>query len=473
MICILFVFSCSTNMKTDLTFRVGIAPTSADPLEYDFAVHHVIFRSVLGGLVTQYKNGGFHGEIAESWEVSNSGTLWKFKIKPEARFENGDKITPSIIVKSWSRLQKLLEERRSESEFFKILNKLVPNDNNGTLEIELNEPFPKLLETISFGLYSIVHPSNYDAVTGVWKDPKSVISSNSYKISDWKDSELTLILRDDFPSDTFLPNAFKKIIIQWKLNKLDSADMALATSISNIQSNEFSYYGNVNSSMAYLYCAGWNNPKSICHDSNNRRAIREEYYKQYDKLGIKPIRSFFPLAIKGVKEAGSENGSIDIGKINRLVYFNVPPEKNEHTKLFHKFNEVSENVAVNLKLKPEKRTVKNHEEYKKIKDPDNLEFTLDVMIGSSGVLVDDPKSDIRFMFLSKEGIQLPDLDGSIKAMLSEPDFDIQKVNERLWEQAVVWPVTHFSMGVWAKDFVDVSHLNLLLPPIQFQWIGSK
>ena len=47
--------------------------------------------------------------------------------------------------------------------------------------------------------------------------------------------------------------------------------------------------------------------------------------------------------------------------------------------------------------------------------------------------------------------------------LEKEKLDYQKINEILWDQAVIWPITHHSLGIWVKDSVDTSLLNLVLP----------
>ena len=92
----------------------------------------------------------------------------------------------------------------------------------------------------------------------------------------------------------------------------------------------------------------------------------------------------------------------------------------------------------------------------------------------TGILIEDPKDDIRFMFLSKEGIQLPDSDGRIHEELNNAEFNPQKINQLIWEQAIVWPINHFAFGLWARrDTFDFSEINLVLPPTDFQWLGYK
>jgi hypothetical protein len=49
------------NDPLDTLVVATAAPYSADPLEFDFFTHHIIFGSIFGTLVTEGKVGGIHG----------------------------------------------------------------------------------------------------------------------------------------------------------------------------------------------------------------------------------------------------------------------------------------------------------------------------------------------------------------------------------------------------------------------------
>ena len=43
------------------------------------------------------------GDLAESWEVSDDGTVWTFHLRPEAKFSNGDPVTAEDVRYSFER----------------------------------------------------------------------------------------------------------------------------------------------------------------------------------------------------------------------------------------------------------------------------------------------------------------------------------------------------------------------------------
>ena len=79
------------------------------------------------------------------------------------------------------------------------------------------------------------------------------------------------------------------------------------------------------------------------------------------------------------------------------------------------------------------------------------------------------------MFNSKHGIQLPDENGDIIKLLSNKNFNVQEVNQKLWDQAIVWPITHSSSGMWVKKSSKINYtkMNSSAHPLDAQFLYWK
>jgi hypothetical protein len=107
---------------------------------------------------------------------------------------------------------------------------------------------------------------------------------------------------------------------------------------------------------------------------------------------------------------------------------------------------------------------------------DGVDFSrFDLVIKGTGIDVLDPIEDIRFMFLSKQGIKLPDATGEIKEELKSEVPNIQKINQLLWDQAIIWPLRHYSTGLWVKkdNQLDFTGANVDSMAIDFQFISWR
>ncbi len=480
-------FSCierTTTIKKPIVVWMLRSPYSTDPIDYDAFSHHLAFRSVMSSVVSQYRVGEYVGVLAESWRVDSDHKTWRFKIRSNLLFENGDPITPQIIMSSWMRMAFLLKNRNSKSGFLdelegyeniqsidsKISGLQIEQPNS--LVLKFKKPFIKLLDTISFGLYGVVHPNLYDPKTGIWKDPKAFISSGAYKIMSWDKDSIQLNLREDFLPEMRHKNPLKEVHIVWDASKKLDADLKTGDSIEESLVLNHEFYGVAVSSIAYIHCLSWSHSKSPCYDFQKRRFLRDLFYNEFEKSGFKPVRSFFPLTIKGVKEVSKD---INSTKQNILANLSAVKFKSNHSShiLSVCYNKTINELINRVGLKASFVDIP-HQEINTQSTPNLPNYKVDIMPQKTGILIDDPDADIRFMFLSKEGIRLPDTDGRIHEELKKDPLDIQRINELLWEQAVIWPITHFASGFWAKkNMFDFSMVNLVLPPTEFQWIGWK
>ena len=89
---------------TIVNASIGDADTLDPALSYDTASGEII-QNVYETLV--YYDGiatdKFVGQLAESWEVSEDGTVWTFKLREGVKFHEGGDLTPSDVVYSFVR----------------------------------------------------------------------------------------------------------------------------------------------------------------------------------------------------------------------------------------------------------------------------------------------------------------------------------------------------------------------------------
>lgn len=469
----LLLFGCFENTRENVIFEIGDSPYSPDPIEYDYFIHHQVFRSVIGTLVSVYSKDEIAPFLASSWEYFDNKSRWKFNIRENITFENGDKISTKIIYQSFCRmayLQKVKSSRSGLLEFLVNFDQIQNINscpgisyNESSITFTFDRQIENLLESISFGHYGIVHPQDYNN-DGSWKNDRKILSSSFYKVLNWTENELQLDLRDNFKLDIGHPNKIKRININWKTSETLDSDLRMATSLDLIPP-KYTFFGGAKSKMAFLRISSWKNKKFYLSDREKRTSMRDFFYKKVkEETGFSPVRSFFPTSIPGVSELNGANKNADI----------QPPE---HSLKFAPFRDSPGNLGEILEIaaKSLKYTFvnpKSEEKYATL-NPDADEYVADLLAMGTGILIEKPEDDVRYMFLSKEGIRLPDETGEIYSLLEEKKLNLQKINELLFEQAIIWPLTHFADGVLAKDHIDVSMLNTIHPPIDFAFIGLK
>ncbi len=474
------------NVDESSSFWIPTAPYSTDPAEYDFGVHHITGAGVTATLVSQYNVGEYVPLIATNWDNFDNFKRWTFTIRAGQKFEDGTPITTQIVVSSLKRMAFLLHKKESSAGIFEHvvgIEKLQSLHDQLTglrivdnkIEITFTKPIKNLLGLISFGLYGIVHPSDYDDTTGKWKDDKKIIASGQYRLSKWNDDNVILERRDDFLVGYGHPRKFKQIVVTWKRSDYKKADMVFGSSFSEGLDSDYAFDGPVKSGIAYVHLFSWNNPKSVFYKKENRKILRDIFYDQLDAQDFQYTTSFFPLAINGVSEINRKKQEV-LGNSEIGGEITMPSSEESVNPLMHRFTEtwssISKTKASGYKINV-KFPKKDFQKMISDLDANKSEYTYDLHLMMTNILISEPSDDIRFMFLSKEGVCLPDTDGSVKKLLAEPTIDVQKINQKLWADAIIWPVLNYADGFWAKKNIDISMLNLNLPPIDFAWIGAK
>ncbi len=480
----------NSKMNDDSTQGIKIwsprIPFSTDPLDYDALAHHICFRSVYSSLVTDYKLGDISGQIASGWNVNDDKTVWSFEIRDNIYFSNGKLITPLSVAQSLNRAAYLMKIKNSNAgvleflvDFNKILNPIQTTEGisfgEKRITLKFIKPMPDLLQKISFGLYAVVSTDDFDNKTGEWLDKKKITSSGPYEIIDWNSSSLVLALKNNYPKNLMLKNPIVRAIFVFDEKSISNSDILIDFDDSLSIGAGYRFFGPAKSAIRYVECEGWNNAGSVCHNIVNRRKLRSLFYEYMDSTQFKIVNSFFPLAINGVKEIKPplENLSdinansfqkIKISKVNNAF-------KNEENKDITTPQEAFENAM--------KYTAEKYKTDIEIVSP-SIDSTnpspVDIRFRMTAILVDAPRHDIEFMFLSDRGIKLADSNGEIKKYLkSEPDFSVQRINEKLVDQAIVWPIGHMSLGVWAKENrgINLKSYNSILPPLDLQWIEME
>ena len=321
------------------------------------------------------------------------------------------------------------------------------------------------LDTISFGIFAVVHPSNYNPKSGEWLDDQNIVSSGFYQLETWTKDYLVLKLRPNYLRSMGNENKFDKIKISWDQDITDF-DIYYGMSNEYKQTNKLKFISGMNSQIAYAHCLSWKDPKSPLFSRKVRAAIRDKIYSIMNSTEV--TRSFFPLEIGGISEIQSTSPIEEHINFEKKIRI---PKVSSSRKISQEFYKNLSHAISNDKHKLTEHEMELKDFIEQLNPKAN--HKIDLAAVATGILIDEPLGDIKFMFLSKEGIRLPDSTGEIKEELSNPNIDLQKINQLLWDQAIIWPLSHFSAGYWVKNEIDTSLLNTTLPPIDFAWIGSK
>ena len=461
-------------------------PFSSDPIKYDYFIHHITFTSVYSTLVATLQGREIKGVLAKKWSHDTDFKVWEFDLRDDLKFSNGDLITPTDVLKSFKRITFLKRKQNSHSGLCEFLEgfdgftdysrDIVGISVKGNKFIlRFSKSMKDVLEKISFGIYSVVHPSSYNQHNLDWIETKKVISSGAYEVSTWNESEYVLKLRKDFNplnKENRIEEIRLKSIDDIKSSvDLSNTDIVIADSSSLMVNDDFEFISSaLGTKIGYVYCYGWNKQNSPLNNLDLRKWLREGLYQSLEKQKFNYTTSFFPEIMEGVKRIDRDKNltnpkNAPFSIVTHDFFTSKLPENKSQKSVAETFETAFDYMAETSSAKLVKEKI-----------ADGVDFShFDLVVKGTGVDVLDPIEDIRFMFLSKQGIKLPDSTGEIREELKSEVPNIQKINQILWDQSIIWPLRHYSTGLWVKKHnrLDFSGVNVDSMAIDFQLISWR
>lgn len=455
-----------------------MVPFSTDPLLYDESVHHLAFRGVYSSLVTEYAPNGMDPDLASEWHSSTDQKIWTFKIRKGLTFSDGSPLDAEVIRKSLTRAAFLLKAKGSHSGLlehlkgFQDLRSIHQVDgiakeqvgDEQEVVLTFTQSMPRLLELISFGLYGIVSPHDYDSNDGHWLNPRYIRASGSLRVVRFDERSIELE-RWRNPE----PSAPSRISLEWSDGAKDGSDLVLANSRTPLREGQ-AFAGGPASSIVYMHCLSWKAPNGACYSIQTRRWLKNKFYEALTKSGMNPPSTFFPPSLVNEQEPAFPRsvGEPTQTPIPLRVRLNKSASSNT-PKLNQALRSLIETPPISGSV-----TDPSSEEQSRELDPNLDTYSTDIVGRYTGILLEYPEDDVRFMFESKEGIRLPDPTGKIRKLLRSSSLDLHAIDAQLQEDSIIWPVDHCSVGlVYNRDLLDFSQLNLIQPATDLSRIRFK
>jgi peptide/nickel transport system substrate-binding protein len=186
-----------------LRARMNADIRSTDPGTNRDANTHGVMGHVVEGLVAFREDTSIGPMLAESWDISEDGKTYTFRLRQGVKFHNGAAMTADDVIWSFKRWLAPATQWRCLSEFSdngitKILGVEAPDPQ--TVTIRLERPTALFLGTLArpdCGQTAILH---HDSVgpDGKWIAP---VGTGPFKLGEWKRGQyIDLIRFDDYVS---------------------------------------------------------------------------------------------------------------------------------------------------------------------------------------------------------------------------------------------------------------------------------
>jgi len=184
-------------------------PESLDPHKTSTIYEAHILRDLFEGLVMQDAGADLIPGAAESWTVSDDGTVYTFKIRENAVWSNGDPVTADDFVYSFRRLQDPATAAEYASMLYVVKNgeavntgKAKPEElgvravDDRTLEVTLQAPTPYFLEMLTHQAAYPVHRPSIEALGADWIKPGNLVSNGAFTLAEFVPSDHIRIIKN-------------------------------------------------------------------------------------------------------------------------------------------------------------------------------------------------------------------------------------------------------------------------------------
>jgi len=176
----------------------GPEPDSLDPQKARSIESHTILRDLCEGLTTLARDASPAPGVAEDWSVSADGKTYTFRLRPTARWSNGDPVTGEDFVAALRRLV----DPATASQYAQIIDIIanagdiisgskapdtlgISAPDDGTVVIQLNAPAPYVPGLLSHPSTCPVHRPTLAAHANEIARPGVMVSNGAFVLKEW------------------------------------------------------------------------------------------------------------------------------------------------------------------------------------------------------------------------------------------------------------------------------------------------
>ena len=341
----LFVLSCSNTNKKDegisIYINTGPEPNTIDPsinVTSD-AVFYLIHT--FEGLVEKDMNGKLSLAAAESWEISDDGLTYTFKLRTNAKWTDGKPVTANDFVYSWQRVVDPATGSQYGYQHEPVKNAKaitageMPKESLGikaiddyTLEVTLEAPTAYFLELLSFPTFYPLRKDIIEQYGDKWTlNADTYVGNGAFKLIERnRDESLVMVKNTNYWNiENIVPDKITFVLMEnetasvagVKAGTLHFARSFPRQDIQTLQKEGLIVIKPKISS--YYYCLNLTN--DILKDVRVRRALslaidRNYIVEQVTRGGEKPAGALVPYGISDYEGDFRENGGeyIDVTK---------------------------------------------------------------------------------------------------------------------------------------------------------------
>ena len=181
------------------TYRLLDQFPTLDPQLIEETAGNHVGRQLFEALIIQDENGSLVPGVATEWSSPDGNNTWEFKLRPDAKWSNGDPVTAHDFVYAWRRAADPATaspygwyvELSSITNAAKILAGEASPDTLGveavddhTLRVTLETPLPYFPNIVTYSTFYPAHQATIEAHGADWTKPENIVGNGAYTLEE-------------------------------------------------------------------------------------------------------------------------------------------------------------------------------------------------------------------------------------------------------------------------------------------------
>jgi peptide/nickel transport system substrate-binding protein len=180
----------AAQAKSDITVAMQLEPPHLDPTSAAAgAIDSVLYANVFEGLTRFAADGSVVPGLAESWEISDDGLTYTFRLQDGVTFHDGTTMDAEDVKFSLDRIN-AADSANAQKALYAAIATIEVVDPL-TVKLTLSEPNGNMLFNLAWGDAVIVAPESIDDIK------QSPIGTGAFKFVEWVQSDRIELVRND------------------------------------------------------------------------------------------------------------------------------------------------------------------------------------------------------------------------------------------------------------------------------------
>lgn len=200
------------SLRDTLVFNLGGDPKTFDPTMTSDATGGHVLNNLFDGLVRDEGDNKIAPACAESYDISDDGTVYTFHLRENLKWSDGQPLTARDFEYAWKRA--CSPENPSEysfimSPYIKGADAYIKGEgsaddmavnaiDDNTLVVELNYPVPYFMSLVTFNTYKPARQDIIETYGDGWeKNPETCISNGPFKLAEYQVGSHLLLVKNE------------------------------------------------------------------------------------------------------------------------------------------------------------------------------------------------------------------------------------------------------------------------------------